>query len=98
MLDNDFINPYPGAAPFQDRKEDRLIFFGRGQEISRLKALVLSEQHVLLFARSVLGKTSLINAGLLEELREAGFFTVVIRVSHSQEEGPIVSILDSFKD
>jgi uncharacterized protein YjbI with pentapeptide repeats len=98
MLDNDFINPYPGTAPFQDRKEDRLIFFGREQEISRLKALVLSEQHVLLFARSGLGKTSLINAGLLEELRESGFFPIVVRASYSLEEGPIVSILDSFKE
>jgi uncharacterized protein YjbI with pentapeptide repeats len=98
MLDNNFINPYPGTAPFQDRKEDRLIFFGREQEISRLKALVLSEQHVLLFARSGLGKTSLINAGLLQGLRESGFFPVVVRVSHSLDEGPIVSILDSFKE
>jgi uncharacterized protein YjbI with pentapeptide repeats len=98
MLDNDFINPYPGTAPFQDCKEDRLIFFGREQEISRLNALVLSEQHVVLFARSGLGKTSLINAGELEELREAGFFPVVVRVSHSQEEGPIVSILASVKE
>jgi uncharacterized protein YjbI with pentapeptide repeats len=98
MLDNDFINPYPGTAPFQDRKEDRLIFFGREQETGRLKALVLSEQLVLLFARSGLGKTSLINAGLLQELRESGFFPVVARVSHSLEEGPIISVLDSFKE
>jgi tetratricopeptide (TPR) repeat protein len=96
MSSPNFTNPYPGTAPFQDRKEDRLIFFGRDQEISHLKALVLSEQQVLLFARSGLGKTSLINAGLLHELRKSGFFPVSARVTHDEEGGPAASTAEYF--
>ena len=94
MSDREFINPYPGTAPFQDRREDRLIFFGRSREVTRLADLILSEPHVLLFARSGLGKSSLINAGLLEGLRVSDCFPVVARVTHNLEGGPIISIFD----
>lgn len=94
MSDRESINPYPGTAPFQDRKEDRLIFFGRDREITRLTDLILSEPLVILFARSGLGKSSLINAGVVEQLRANDCFPIVARVSHNLEAGPIVSIFD----
>ncbi len=43
--------------------------------------LVLAERLVVLFARSGIGKTSLINAGLTQSLRDNGFFPMVIRVN-----------------
>src|SRR6266700_1489015 len=85
--------PYPGTAPFQDKREDRLVFYGRDQEVHALMELVLSESQVLLFARSGLGKTSLINAGLLEKLRERNFFPVTVRVTDDEDGGPIAAIL-----
>src|SRR5882724_6975595 len=94
MSDGEFINPYPGTAPFQDRQEDRLIFFGRDREVTRLTDLILSEPHVILFARSGLGKSSLINAGILEKLRDNSCFPVVARVTHNLDGGPLNSIFD----
>lgn len=92
----EYRNPYPGTAPFQDREQDRAVFFGRARETAQLTDIVLAESLVVLFARSGLGKSSLINAGLLERLRTNGCFPVVVRVTHS-EEGPVESVFDRFQ-
>jgi uncharacterized protein YjbI with pentapeptide repeats len=98
MAGREFVNPYPGTIPFQDRSEDRLTFFGRDREVARLADLVLSQSLVILFARSGLGKSSLINAGLLEKLRDNGCIPVVARVTHNIEAGPVISIFDRINE
>ena len=72
---------YRGLACYQDREEDRQLFFGRSTEAQSLLSRILSSSLSLLFSEPGLGKTSLINAGLLEPLREKGFFPVVIRLT-----------------
>ncbi|MEM7574986.1 MAG: FHA domain-containing protein [Bacteroidota bacterium] len=57
---------YPGLNYF--RAEDLPVFFGREEEITRLSSLVLQLPKVLLFGKSGLGKTSLINAGMMPYL------------------------------
>ena len=64
---------YPGPRPFQDTRVDRLLFFGRDHEKQSLLHMVLAERLVVLYAKSGIGKTSLINAGLLKPLREKNF-------------------------
>ena len=59
---------YPGASPFEAR--DRRIFFGRRNDIQELARLIRVEQMVLLYAKSGLGKTSLLNAGVMPLLTE----------------------------
>ncbi len=88
------VVPYPGLASFQDRPEDRLLFFGREHESAALLNLVLSAPLTLLFSRSGLGKSSLINAGLLEELRTREFFPVVVRLTHDAARGPLASVYE----
>lgn len=63
--------PYVGPRPFE--LGDRAIYFGRGGEVNQLAALVVSNPAVLLYAASGVGKTSLINAGLMPRLEERGF-------------------------
>lgn len=60
---------YPGSHPFRDTELDRQLFFGRDQEREALKHLILSERLVVLFAKSGMGKTSLLNAGVFSGLR-----------------------------
>ena len=55
---------------------------------------MISELQVLLFARSGVGKTSLVNAGLLEELRKSDFFPVTARVTYNLEAGPVASVIE----
>jgi hypothetical protein len=70
---------YPGSRPFQDTDYDRRLFFGRDEEKQSLLHLVLAENLVVLFAKSGMGKTSLLNAGLLQPLRERNFIPLKIR-------------------
>ena len=49
---NSSVSPYPGLASFADRSADRSLFFGREKESQALLDMILSENLVLLFARS----------------------------------------------
>ena len=72
---------YPGPHFFRDHGLDRLLFCGRTSEATRLLQLVLAEDLVVIYAKSGTGKTSLINATLLEPLRGKHFLPVVARVN-----------------
>lgn len=71
---------YPGAQSFTDDGLSRRLFFGRVGEATALRHRVLANRLTVLFARSGLGKTSLLNAGLAQSLREEGFLPLVVRV------------------
>ena len=59
---------YPGVKPFT--KEEKELFFGRAQDIDRLSKLIRLEQLVVLYGKSGLGKSSLLNAGVIPLLEE----------------------------
>ena len=87
---------YKGTAPFQYSPVDRRTFFGRDREIRSLLSLVLAERLVVVFGKSGTGKSSLINAGLLEPLRERAYFPITIRLS-DPERGPVDGLLDAVR-
>jgi len=88
---------YPGALPFQDNYIDRLLFKGREYENQSLFHLVLSENLIVLFAKSGMGKTSLINAGLLQLLREKDFIPLMSRFN-DPEKGLLQLFYEGIKD
>ena len=59
---------YPGALPFNSKQEK--IFYGRDRDINKLLTLIKVEKQVLLYSKSGLGKTSLLQAGVLPKLPE----------------------------
>lgn len=71
MLMNEQRNPYVGPRVYT--YDDRDYFFGREREARDLLARVMSQRLVLFYAQSGAGKSSLINARLIPQLREAGF-------------------------
>jgi hypothetical protein len=83
---------YRGTAPFQASDVDRATFFGRDREVRSLLSLVLAERLVVLFGKSGTGKSSLINAGLVQPLLERGYFPVIVRLA-DQTHGPLVGLL-----
>ena len=87
---------YPGVQPFGDNEIQRELFRGRDEEKYDLLQLVLAERLVLLFARSGIGKSSLISAGLLEPLRDRDYFPMVVRVSGSSD-GPLESLYEGIR-
>jgi tetratricopeptide (TPR) repeat protein len=77
---------YPGLRPFQDSEIDRLLFKGRAKESKKLLHLILSEKLVVMFAKSGMGKTSMLNAGIFNLLREQGFFPIPIRLNDPERK------------
>ncbi|NAS14320.1 nSTAND1 domain-containing NTPase [Poritiphilus flavus] len=72
---------YPGARPFKDSPLERKLFFGRNAEQKELLHLILSHNIIVLFAKSGVGKSSLLNAGVFEKLYDKGYFPVSIRLN-----------------
>lgn len=72
-MPNDIIleSPYVGPRPFE-RSHERL-FFGRAREISDLLSLVAANRVTVIYAQSGVGKTSLLNAGLIPLLEMEEF-------------------------
>ena len=62
-------NPYIGPRPFEE--EDSPNFFGRKDERDKLTSLLVSHRVVLFYAPSGAGKTSLIKAAVIPEMRES---------------------------
>ncbi len=79
---------YPGSRPFSDSELDRRLFFGREDEIQYLFHSILVETLFVLFAKSGMGKTSLLNAGVMELLRQENFLPLPIRFN-DRESTPL---------
>jgi len=59
---------YPGVSPFTS--EQKNIFFGRDEDISKLEKFISLRNQILLYSKSGVGKTSLLNAGVLPKLED----------------------------
>jgi HEAT repeat protein len=64
-------NPYIGPRAFE--ANDREFFFGRERESNDLFSLIIANKVVLLYAKSGVGKSSLLNAKLKPMLEKAEF-------------------------
>jgi len=84
------LSAFRGLLPFQEADRDR--FYGRDVDTSAVFDLIAHEQfHFgVLFGDSGSGKTSLLRAGVLPKLREAGFLPIYCR---SYKE-PLATVLE----
>lgn len=81
--------PFKGLHYYEE--EDRDIFFGRSREARELFNLVELNPLTLVFGKSGIGKTSLVNAGLAPLLRQKSFLPVRIRLDYAAGGLPLVS-------
>lgn len=95
LLPNMATYRYPGAQPFSTTQEE--IFFGREYDIESLYRLIRLEPLVVLYAKSGLGKSSLLNAGVVPEvLKDGKYLPVNIRFNAYNIQGEGVQLpLDS---
>ena len=77
MTDNPGVEPYRGARSY--RVQDRALFFGRDDDVDRIRALVLADRITLLHAPSGAGKTSLIRTLLIPQLEVEQYAAVLCR-------------------
>ena len=87
--------PYRGPSSYRDTPADRALFAGREAERAELLNLVLSESLVVLTGRSGMGKSSLINARLLADLRDHRFFPVAARVTSATAASPTAAVFEA---
>jgi WD40 repeat protein len=71
------LDRYPGLRPFT--VNDSFIFFGRDTESEILMDAIRVNPYFILYGRSGLGKSSLINAALVPKLVIENFLPVIIR-------------------
>ncbi|MDX2066945.1 MAG: SUMF1/EgtB/PvdO family nonheme iron enzyme [Haliscomenobacter sp.] len=67
---------YPGVQPFSSAQSG--VFYGRDQEIQDLYRLIRREALVVLYGKSGLGKSSLLNAGILPRCQKEGEFEPLV--------------------
>ena len=85
---------YPGIRSFE-RSESQL-FFGRSKESEELFSMIKVKPLTVLFAKSGIGKTSLLNAGVIPLLEQDFFFPVKVRLQDTSIN-PIEAIKETLK-
>ena len=80
-MSQDVRSRYPGAQPFADDDLSRRLFFGRARESALLANQILAHRLVVVYGRSGLGKSSLLNAGIAKRLRVDGCLPLMLRVN-----------------
>ena len=88
-LQLDADNPWPGLAAYDEASQ--VFFHGRDAEAAELLRLVRLAPLTVLYGKSGLGKSSLLQAGLFPLLRANHYLPVWLRLDFSQEakESPL---------
>ena len=76
----DTQHPWLGLASFTE--DTRQYFYGREEEVGELSRRVQRKLLTVLFGQSGLGKTSILNAGIVPRLRPEGYCPVYVRVDY----------------
>lgn len=83
-------NPWLGLESYQENQ----IIYGRNKEISELSQCVLNNNETVLYGKSGIGKSSIVNAGILPVARANGYIPVIVRLDHSNMHSYIKQIND----
>src|ERR1700758_4964031 len=81
-------SPWLGLRPFTEGTRE--YYFGRNAEVRDIFQLVVHKPLTVLFGRSGLGKTSLLQAALVPRLRDAGFLPIVLRLDYADGTAPLL--------
>ena len=84
----DHENPWPGLASYDETS--RFFFSGRASEANEALRRIVDEPVTVLFGKSGLGKTSLLNAGVFPRLRERDFMPVLVRLHVREVSEPLI--------
>ncbi len=91
---------YAGISPYMS--EQKNVFFGRNKDIEELYEKLLLEKQVLLYSKSGIGKSSLVNAGIIPKLTESNeYLPIKIRFGAYNEKdfvSPLTKIIHELKN
>ena len=81
-------NPWLGLESYKEGE----ILYGRDNDIRDLSQCVLNDIDTLLYGKSGIGKSSILNAGILPAARRNGYLPILIRLSHKEEHSYLYQI------
>jgi phospholipase C len=90
---NRTASPYKGLDHYEE--EDAPFFFGREVQRDLIVANLIAARLTLLYGESGVGKTSLLNAGVVPRLRDEPDVAVV--VFRSWDDDPIAGLIDAIR-
>ncbi len=79
--------PFLGLKPFEEKNKNQ--FGGRDREIKELFSQIENHGLTVVFGKSGIGKTSLIKAGLIPELRQNYYFPIYYRIDYTCGISPL---------
>ena len=80
MEENRRNNPWLGLESYQEGE----ILYGRDEDIRDLTQCVLNDTDTLLYGKSGIGKSSILNAGVIPAARRSGYQPILVRFSHKE--------------
>ncbi len=86
-------NPWKGLRTYSEGE----TIYGRSNEIQMLSLLILQSHQTVVYGRSGIGKSSIMNAGIFPLLREKGLFPVSIRFEHNVKTTYLQQIKNAIK-
>lgn len=84
------VNPWNGLRTYVEGE----VIYGRSDEIRVLSLLVMQNSQTVVYGRSGIGKSSLLNAGIFPLVRNHSIFPVYVRFEHNVDK----SYLDQIKE
>lgn len=76
-----YENPWKGLFAYREGE----ILYGRDNDIRDLTQYVLRDKYTLLYGKSGIGKSSILNAAIIPALRRHGYVPIALRLSHKNE-------------
>ena len=80
MGQNTTKNPWLGLQSYREGE----ILYGRDEDIRNLTQSVLNDTDTLLYGKSGIGKSSILNAGVIPAMKRNDFIPVMVRLSHKK--------------
>lgn len=86
-------NPWNGLRTYVEGE----LIYGRSEEIQVLSLLILQSHQTVVYGRSGIGKSSILNAGIFPIVRHQGVFPVCVRFEHNVEVSYLQQIKEAIK-
>lgn len=88
MEEQKLKNPWLGLESYKEGE----VLYGRDEDIRDLSQSVLNDTNTLLYGKSGIGKSSILNAGILPAARRRGYQPVIVRLSHKDGQAYLQQI------
>lgn len=91
MEETKINNPWLGLESYKEGE----VLYGRDEDIRDLSQRVLNDTDTLLYGKSGIGKSSILNAGIIPAARRYGYQPVLVRLSHKEKQSYLQQIKDA---